>query len=39
MIGETLSDLKMYDQMGTHDMTTKHVDEMSREMVQGTCSI
>jgi len=35
-IGETLSDLKMYDQMGTHDTTTKHGAEMSRKIVRGT---
>jgi len=33
-ISETSSDLKMYDQMGTHDMTTKHGYEMSRNLVR-----
>jgi len=35
-IGETLSDLKMYDQMGTHDTTTQNGAEMSRKIVRGT---
>jgi len=35
-IGETLSDLKMYDQIGAHDMTTQHGAKMSRKMVRGS---
>jgi len=35
-IGETLSDLKMYDQMGAHDISTRHGSKMSRKMVRGS---
>jgi len=35
-IGETLSNLKMYDQMGTHDISTQHGAKMGRKMVRGS---
>ena len=35
-IGDTLSDLTMYDQMGTHITTTQHGAKMSRKIVRGT---